>query len=126
MCYDGCEPLQPAQANNAYIFPAVGHAAVLTKAKAIPNEVRKQGLGLTHQAMVATSTSVALSAQLMITGCVAVSSAQTINLIGPVLRCCCFMQVFLVAAEALSCMTSLDELAHGYLFPPFKQMRGVF
>lgn len=39
MCYDGCEPLQPAQANNAYIFPAVGHAAVLTKAKAIPNEV---------------------------------------------------------------------------------------
>jgi malate dehydrogenase (oxaloacetate-decarboxylating)(NADP+) len=39
MCYDGCEPLQPAQANNAYIFPAVGHAAVLTKANAIPNEV---------------------------------------------------------------------------------------
>lgn len=39
MCYDGCEPLQPAQANNAWVFPAVGHAAVLTKAKAIPNEV---------------------------------------------------------------------------------------
>lgn len=39
MCYDGCEPLNPAQANNAYIFPAVGHAAVLTQAKAIPNEV---------------------------------------------------------------------------------------
>jgi malate dehydrogenase (oxaloacetate-decarboxylating)(NADP+) len=39
MCYDGCEPLQPAQANNSYIFPAVGHAAVLTQAKAIPNEV---------------------------------------------------------------------------------------
>lgn len=39
LCYDGCEPLQPAQANNAYIFPAVGYAAVLTHAKAIPNEV---------------------------------------------------------------------------------------
>lgn len=39
MCYDGCEPLQPAQANNAYIFPSVGHAAVLTQAKSIPNEV---------------------------------------------------------------------------------------
>lgn len=39
ICYDGCEPLQPAQANNAYIFPAVGHAAVLTKCTRIPNEV---------------------------------------------------------------------------------------
>jgi len=29
----------PAQANNAYIFPAVGHAAVLCKAKTIPEEV---------------------------------------------------------------------------------------
>jgi malic enzyme len=67
MRYDGCEPLQPAQANNAYIFPAVGHAAVLTKAKAIPNEVRKQGPRLTHQAMAATGTSVALCAQIMIT-----------------------------------------------------------
>ena len=29
----------PAQANNAYIFPAVGHAAVLTKCARIPDEV---------------------------------------------------------------------------------------
>ncbi|QDZ22065.1 NADP-dependent malic enzyme [Chloropicon primus] len=29
----------PAQANNAYIFPAVGHAAILCKAKCIPDEV---------------------------------------------------------------------------------------
>jgi malate dehydrogenase (oxaloacetate-decarboxylating)(NADP+) len=35
------------------------------------------------------------------------------------------MQIFLVAAEALSCMTSLDELSHGYLFPPFNQIRNV-
>lgn len=35
------------------------------------------------------------------------------------------LQAFLVAAEALSCMTSLDELAHGYLFPPFGQIRSV-
>lgn len=28
----------PAQANNAYVFPAVGHAAVLCKAKTIPND----------------------------------------------------------------------------------------
>eukprot|EP00954_Amorphochlora_amoebiformis_P007368 572036-Amorphochlora_amoeboformis.AAC.1 len=28
-----------AQANNAYIFPAVGHAAVITKAKSIPDEL---------------------------------------------------------------------------------------
>jgi malic enzyme len=27
------------QANNAYVFPAVGHAAVLTRAKTIPNDV---------------------------------------------------------------------------------------
>jgi malate dehydrogenase (oxaloacetate-decarboxylating)(NADP+) len=64
--------LQPAQANNAYIFPAVGHAAVLTKCSRIPNEM------------------------------------------------------FLVAAEALACMTSVDELAHGYLFPPFNQVRTAF
>lgn len=38
-CYDGCEPLQPTQANNAWVFPAVGHAAVLCKATSIPNEV---------------------------------------------------------------------------------------
>jgi hypothetical protein len=36
-----------------------------------------------------------------------------------------FLQVFLVAAEALSCMTSLDELSHGYLFPPFSHIRSV-
>lgn len=35
------------------------------------------------------------------------------------------VQVFLVAAEALSCMTSLDELAHGYLLPPFRDIRAV-
>jgi malate dehydrogenase (oxaloacetate-decarboxylating)(NADP+) len=29
----------PAQANNAYIFPAIGHAAILTKARCIPDEV---------------------------------------------------------------------------------------
>lgn len=28
----------PAQANNAYVFPAIGHAAVLCKAQTIPNE----------------------------------------------------------------------------------------
>jgi len=31
--------LYPAQANNAYIFPAVGHAAILCKARCIPEEV---------------------------------------------------------------------------------------
>eukprot|EP00892_Ulva_mutabilis_P010458 jgi/Ulvmu1/7785/UM004_0014.1 len=29
----------PAQANNAYVFPAVGHAAVICKAQSIPDEV---------------------------------------------------------------------------------------
>ena len=28
----------PAQANNAYVFPAIGHAAVICKAKTIPVE----------------------------------------------------------------------------------------
>jgi malate dehydrogenase (oxaloacetate-decarboxylating)(NADP+) len=31
----------PAQANNAYIFPAVGYAAVLAQAKEITDEVRQ-------------------------------------------------------------------------------------
>lgn len=30
-----------------------------------------------------------------------------------------------MAAEALSAMTSLDELAHGYIFPPFSLIRQV-
>lgn len=50
MCCDGCEPLQPAQANNAYIFPSVGHAAVLTQAKSIPNEVSTPLLSASHLA----------------------------------------------------------------------------
>jgi malate dehydrogenase (oxaloacetate-decarboxylating)(NADP+) len=29
----------PAQANNAYVFPAVGHAAVLTRCRSIPDAV---------------------------------------------------------------------------------------
>ncbi len=29
----------PAQANNAYIFPAVGYAAILTKSKAITDDM---------------------------------------------------------------------------------------
>lgn len=32
----------PAQANNAYIFPAVGYAAVLAQAREITDEVRQQ------------------------------------------------------------------------------------
>eukprot|EP00466_Bigelowiella_natans_P015551 jgi/Bigna1/127155/aug1.4_g1863 len=31
--------IYPAQANNAYIFPAVGHAAILTGAKSIPDDL---------------------------------------------------------------------------------------
>lgn len=121
MCYDGCEPLQPAQANNAYIFPAVGHAAVLTKAKAIPNEVSKQGLCPTHQQMAATSTAPVFCAHMHHRVPALVKNIKLNDLVVAF-----FIQVFLVAAEALSCMTSLDELAHGYLFPPFKQIRGVF
>ncbi len=37
-------PQSGPQANNAYIFPAVGHAAVLAEAKTVP-EVRGEGLG---------------------------------------------------------------------------------
>lgn len=29
----------PAQANNAYVFPAIGHAAILTRARCIPDKV---------------------------------------------------------------------------------------
>lgn len=35
--FDG-KTYSPAQANNAYVFPAIGHAAVLCRAKTIPNE----------------------------------------------------------------------------------------
>lgn len=34
-CQHGARSLHPAQANNAYIFPAVGHAAVLTRCREI-------------------------------------------------------------------------------------------
>jgi hypothetical protein len=33
--------------------------------------------------------------------------------------------VFLVAAEALAHMTSIEELHHGYLFPSFRTIRDV-
>lgn len=61
----------PAQANNAYIFPAVGHAAVLCQSKAISDDV------------------------------------------------------FLVAAESLAHMTSLEELEVGRLFPRFQTIKDV-
>lgn len=34
-----CTQVFPAQANNAYIFPAVGHAAVITRCSTIPDSV---------------------------------------------------------------------------------------
>ncbi|KAK9837421.1 hypothetical protein WJX81_001177 [Elliptochloris bilobata] len=61
----------PAQANNAYVFPAIGMAAVLTRAAAITDDV------------------------------------------------------FLVAAEALAHMTSVQEVESGLLFPRFSGIRGV-
>lgn len=61
----------PAQANNAYVFPAVGFAAILTQAKCITDES------------------------------------------------------FVDTAEALSTMTSLEELETGRLFPAFSGIRGV-
>eukprot|EP01026_Neomeris_dumetosa_P059819 TRINITY_DN5601_c0_g1_i3.p2 TRINITY_DN5601_c0_g1~~TRINITY_DN5601_c0_g1_i3.p2 ORF type:complete len:391 (-),score=56.89 TRINITY_DN5601_c0_g1_i3:241-1413(-) len=63
--------IHPAQANNAYIFPSIGHAAVLAKAKSITD------------------------------------------------------QVFLVTAQALAQMTTLEELQEGYLFPPFTVVKEV-
>lgn len=38
-CTYGGRTLHPAQANNAYIFPAVGHAAVLTRCREISDDV---------------------------------------------------------------------------------------
>lgn len=60
--------LTPAQANNAYVFPALGHAAVLAQAKKLPQEV------------------------------------------------------FLMASEVLSNMSSVDQLEQGHLFPPFNDI----
>ncbi|PNW73367.1 hypothetical protein CHLRE_14g629700v5 [Chlamydomonas reinhardtii] len=61
----------PPQANNAYIFPAVGHAAVLTKSKRVPEEL------------------------------------------------------FLVAAEQLAAMATVEELSRGHLFPVFSHIRDI-
>lgn len=58
----------PAQSNNAYVFPALGHAAVLARAKQLPQEV------------------------------------------------------FLMAAEALSTITCVEQLQQGHLFPPFNDI----
>lgn len=60
--------ITPAQANNAYVFPALGHAAVLAKASQIPQEV------------------------------------------------------FLMAAEALSTVSTVEQLQQGHLFPPFNKI----
>lgn len=60
-----------SQANNAYIFPAVGHAAILTHCSSITDDV------------------------------------------------------FVVAAEALSKMTTAENASQGRLFPPFAAIRNV-
>jgi malate dehydrogenase (oxaloacetate-decarboxylating)(NADP+) len=60
--------LTPAQANNAYVFPALGHAAVLAKSRKLPQEV------------------------------------------------------FLMTAEALSKLSSIEQLQQGHLFPPFSEI----
>ncbi|GBF87516.1 NADP malic enzyme [Raphidocelis subcapitata] len=62
---------QPAQANNVYIFPALGAAAIETRAAALPDEA------------------------------------------------------FVVAAEELAGMTTLDDVNAGRLFPPFSSIRAV-
>jgi malate dehydrogenase (oxaloacetate-decarboxylating)(NADP+) len=67
----GGKTLYPAQANNAYVFPAVGRAAVLAGAGSVTDDD------------------------------------------------------FLVAAEALSRMTSEEELASGRLFPNFDHIQAV-
>lgn len=69
--HHGGRTYYPAQANNALVFPAVGHAAALCKARAINNDV------------------------------------------------------FLVTAEALSQMTTLEEVEQGLLFPRFSAIKGV-
>ena len=35
----GTVTYHPAQANNAYVFPAIGHAAVIAQAKSIPDDI---------------------------------------------------------------------------------------
>lgn len=63
--------ITPAQANNAYVFPAVGLAAVATKSTRIDD------------------------------------------------------QVFLVAAEVLARLSTVDQLANGLLFPPFAEITTI-
>lgn len=63
--------MYPAQANNAYIFPAIGHAAILTYCSTISDEI------------------------------------------------------FLLAAEQLSSMSSMQQLQQGQLFPHFDEVREV-
>jgi malic enzyme len=46
----------PAQANNAYIFPAVGYAAVLAQAKEITDEVGGGSAQQYHAAIHCSST----------------------------------------------------------------------
>ncbi|KAI8475520.1 MAG: hypothetical protein J3K34DRAFT_382637 [Monoraphidium minutum] len=61
----------PAQANNVYIFPALGHAAVATRAARLTDEM------------------------------------------------------FVVAAEELASMTTVDDVEAGRLFPPFSSIRAA-
>jgi malate dehydrogenase (oxaloacetate-decarboxylating)(NADP+) len=118
--------LHPAQANNAYIFPAVGHAAVLARCR----EIRQ-------------ASGARLAVSVWPRGRGFFSSTQFTHPLFPlvarvpphfsfhqfVLPSTCSSprsdDVFLVAAERLASMSSLAELEAGFLFPRFSGIKQV-
>jgi malic enzyme len=129
----GASQVFPAQANNAYIFPAVGFAAVITRCSTIPDTVlleAAEALGAMsivvpvcscpdHVLFTAFGASQEFPAQ--------ANNAYIFPAVGfaaVITRCSTIPDtVFLEAAEALGAMSSPQQLAQGRLFPPLSQIR---
>ncbi len=120
--------LRSLQANNAYIFPAVGHAAVLTRCKEIRQALGGTDAGSSQPAFrpacsdSSARNSLPLHSLHSHVATLVRLRPHALSLPASHRRS---DDVFLAAAEALASMSSVAQLEQGHLFPAFAGIKAV-